>query len=68
MRHDLRRLRESCALSMAEVAERTDTSVGTIWALEVGRTKMPYPKTIRRLAECYGVTPDEVRAAMKVSE
>jgi transcriptional regulator with XRE-family HTH domain len=56
-------MRDSKALSLSEVAERTGLSVSVIWSLETGRRLRPHPKTLRLLAECYEVTPDEVRAA-----
>jgi len=60
----LRGMREESALSLAELADAAHLSVGAIWKLETGRTTAPHPKTVRKLAEFYGVTPDTIRAAI----
>lgn len=53
---------------MAELADAAHLSVGAIWKLETGRTTAPHPKTVRKLAEFYGVTPDTIRAAIVADE
>lgn len=60
----LKGMREAKAYSRAELGEAVGASAHTIWSLERGITKAPHPKTVRRLAEFFGVTPDEVRAAL----
>ena len=68
MRHKLRRMREVRALSLLEVSSRSGLTVNAVWNLEVGRTRIPRPRTLRLLAECYDVTPDDVRAACVVED
>lgn len=59
----LKSMRESSAYTRAEVAKAIGKSEHTVWSIECGKTKMPRPPTVRKLAEFYGVTPDEIRAA-----
>lgn len=68
MRHKLRRMREARAFSLLEVAARSGLTVNSIWNLEMGKTRIPRGRTLRLLAECYGVTPDDVRAACVVPD
>ena len=55
----LRELRKEKVLSMREVEERSGVSYNTIWRLENGLTGA-HPRTIRRLAEVFGVEPAEL--------
>lgn len=68
MRHKLRRMREARALSLLDVASRSGLTVNSVWALETGKTRIPRARTLRLLAECYGVAPDDVRAACVVPD
>ena len=61
MDSNVRRLRELCALSQRELAARAKLSVTTVNRIETGQRK-PMPKTIRKLAEALGVTPEELLA------
>jgi tetratricopeptide (TPR) repeat protein/DNA-binding XRE family transcriptional regulator len=51
----LRRARRVARLSQEELAERTGLSVRAISDLERGRTRRPYPRTLRLLADELGV-------------
>jgi tetratricopeptide (TPR) repeat protein/transcriptional regulator with XRE-family HTH domain len=51
----LRRQREACGLSQEELAARSGLSVRAISDLERGRTRRPYPRTVRMLADALGV-------------
>jgi transcriptional regulator with XRE-family HTH domain len=55
----LRELRRQRVLSMRELEERSGVSYNTIWRLENGLTGAQ-PRTIRRLAEVFGVDPAEL--------
>ena len=59
MNTNVRRLRELSALSQRELAARAKLSVTTVNRIEIGRRK-PMPKTVRKLAEALGVTPEEL--------
>jgi len=59
MNSSLRRLRQLRALSQRELASRAKLSVTTVNRIEIGRRK-PMPKTIRKLAEALGVTPEHL--------
>ena len=61
MNSNVRRLRELRALSQRELAARAKLSVTTVNRIETGQRK-PMPKTIRKLAEALGVTPEELLA------
>jgi len=61
MNGNLRRLRELRALSQRELAARAKLSVTTVNRIETGQRK-PMPRTVRRLAEALGVTPEELLA------
>jgi len=61
MNENLRRLRELRALSQRELAARARLSVTTVNRIETGQRK-PMPRTVRRLAEALGVTPEELLA------
>jgi transcriptional regulator with XRE-family HTH domain len=47
----LRNLRRSSRLSQQELAERSGLSIRAIGKLESGRTRWPYPDSVRRLAD-----------------
>ena len=59
MNSTLRRLRQLRALSQRELASRAKLSVTTINRIEIGQRK-PMPRTIRKLAEALGVTPEDL--------
>ena len=61
MNANVRRLRELRALSQRELAKQAKLSVTTVNRIEVGQRK-PMPKTVRKLAEALGVTPQELLA------
>ena len=61
MNANVRRLRELRALSQRELAARANLSVTTVNRIETGKRK-PIPRTVRRLAEALGVTPEELLA------
>jgi len=56
---DLRRLRESAALSQRELAQKAGVSRATIAAAELG-TRKPHPSTVRKLATALGLHPAEI--------
>ena len=58
---NVRKLRELRALSQRELAARAKVSVTTVNRIEVGKCK-PMPKTVRKLAEALGVTPEKLLA------
>lgn len=55
---NLNRLRELRALSQRELAALAHLSVTTVNRIEMGKRK-PMPKTVRKLAQALGVTPEE---------
>ena len=57
----MRRLRELRALSQRELAAVAKLSVTTVNRVETGQRK-PLPRTVRKLAEALGVTPEELLA------
>ena len=59
MNSSLRRLRQLRALSQRELASRAKLSVTTINRIETSQRK-PMPRTIRKLAEALGVSPEEL--------
>ena len=61
MNANVRRLRESRALSQRDLAALAKLSVTTINRIESGQRK-PMPRTVRKLAEALGVTPEELLA------
>jgi transcriptional regulator with XRE-family HTH domain len=61
MNANVRRLRELRALSQRELAAQAKLSVTTVNRIETGKRK-PIPRTVRRLAEALGVTPEELLA------
>ncbi|MFC1941023.1 helix-turn-helix domain-containing protein [Chloroflexota bacterium] len=61
MDSNVRRLRELRALSQRELAALANLSPTTINRIETGQ-RSPMPKTVRKLAEALGVTPEELLA------
>ncbi len=61
MNANLCRLRALRALSQRELAARARLSVTTVKRIETGQRK-PMPKTVRKLAEALGVTPEKLLA------
>ncbi len=57
MSANVRRLRVLRALSQRELAVRAKLSVTTVNRIETGQRK-PMPRTVRKLAEALGVTPE----------
>ena len=55
----LRELRRERVLSLRELEERSGVSYNTIWRIEDGR-QGAHPRTIRKLAEAFGVDPKEL--------
>ncbi len=61
MNAKVRRLRVLHALSQRELAAQAKLSVTTVNRIETGQRK-PMPRTVRKLAEALGVTPEELLA------
>lgn len=61
MNANVQRLRRLHALSQRDLAAMARLSVTTINRIETGQRK-PMPKTVRKLAEALGVTPEELLA------
>jgi len=59
MESNLRRLRELRALSQRELAAMAKLSVTTVNRIETGQRKA-MPRTVRKLAEALGTTPEEL--------
>ena len=59
MNSNIRRLRELHALSQRELAAKAGLSLTTVNHIETGQHK-PMPRTVRKLAEALGVTPEEI--------
>lgn len=57
---NLRRLRERKAISRRDLAERAHVDDSTIYRLEMGRTRRPVPRTLRKLATALGVDVEEI--------
>ena len=55
----LRHLRERRSLSLRELSDLSGVNYNAIWRIEVGRTGAQ-PRTVRRLAEAFGVEPYEL--------
>ncbi len=60
----LRQLREEAVLTQAELAQQVGVSVTAISHWETGN-KRPRASNIRSLAKAFGVTPQEVLAAIR---
>jgi transcriptional regulator with XRE-family HTH domain len=55
----VRHLRERRSLSLRELSDLSGVNYNAIWRIEVGRTGAQ-PRTVRRLAEAFGVEPYEL--------
>jgi transcriptional regulator with XRE-family HTH domain len=59
----LKELRTERSLSLRELAAASGLSHNTIWQLEHGKGKGgAHPRTIRKLADAFGVAPRELMA------
>jgi transcriptional regulator with XRE-family HTH domain len=61
----LRDLRERRAFSVRELAKVSGVSTEVIGALENGRRDTAWPRSIRRLANALGVSPEELMLRAK---
>jgi predicted ATPase/transcriptional regulator with XRE-family HTH domain len=52
----IRQLREAAGLSQEELAEASDLSANAVGAIERGERRRPYPATVRRLADAFGLS------------
>ena len=59
----LRRLRAAAGLTQEQLAARAGLTAQAVAALETGKRRRPYPRTVRALAEALGLSEDE-RAAL----
>jgi transcriptional regulator with XRE-family HTH domain len=59
----LRRLREASGLTQEELAFRAGLTTNAVSDLERGKTRRPYPHTVRSLADALGL-PEEKRATL----
>src|SRR5580658_5813269 len=59
----LRKQRVAAGLTQEDLAERSGVSVRAIADLERGRTRRPYPSSVRALARALGL-PDEAGAGL----
>jgi transcriptional regulator with XRE-family HTH domain len=55
----LRRLREAAGLTQEELALRARLTPNAVSDLERGKTRRPYPDTVRSLADALGLSEDE---------
>ena len=55
----LRQLREAAGLTQEELALRAGLTPNAVSDLERGRTRRPYPNTVRSLADAFGLSEDE---------
>ncbi len=55
----LRRLREAAGLTQEQLAEQAGLSVQGVAALERGRSRRPYPHTVRALGEALGLSVED---------
>lgn len=55
----LQQIRETRALSRKDLADKAGVNESTIYRAERGETRLR-PSTIRKLAEAFGVEPDEL--------
>jgi tetratricopeptide (TPR) repeat protein len=62
----LRSYRESAGLSQEQLAERAELSIRAIRDLELGRTELPHPATLRRLADALDLRGREWAEFIKV--
>lgn len=63
----LRQLREDLALTQTELGKMLGVTKQTIWGWESGNV-YPYPGHIRKLAEIFGKSVPEIRAALQASK
>lgn len=54
----IRLLRKQKAMTLEQLAEKTDSSKGYIWELENRDTKNPSAEKLRKIADVLGVTPE----------
>lgn len=59
----MRRRREAAGLTQEELAERSGVSVRTIANLEQGRTRRPFPSSVRALVRALGL-PEDICASL----
>jgi predicted ATPase/DNA-binding XRE family transcriptional regulator len=55
----LRRLREAAGLTQEELAFRAGLTPNAVSSLERGKSRRPYPNTVRSLADALGLSEDE---------
>lgn len=55
----LRQFRETSGLTQEQLAEKAGLSVQGVASLENGRSRRPYPHTLRALADALGLSPQE---------
>jgi transcriptional regulator with XRE-family HTH domain len=55
----LRRVREAAGFTQAELAFRAGLTPNAVSDLERGKTRHPYPHTVRSLADAVGLSEDE---------
>jgi predicted ATPase/DNA-binding XRE family transcriptional regulator len=55
----LRRLREAAGITQEELAFRAGLTTNAVSDLERGKTRRPYPHTVRSLADAFGLSEDE---------
>lgn len=55
----LKALRQQRVLTLRELEERSGVAYNTIWHLENGK-RGAQPRTLRKLAEALGVSPEEL--------
>jgi transcriptional regulator with XRE-family HTH domain len=60
----LREIRDRKLLSQRELADKAGISPTTIIHIEQGKIR-PHPRTLRKLAEGLGMTPEELADAMR---
>jgi transcriptional regulator with XRE-family HTH domain len=61
----LRQMREASALTQQQVADASGLTQASISALELGKHSSPRLDTLQTLAAAYGVTLDELVAAVR---
>lgn len=61
----LKSVRESKLLTLDEVAEKAGVKKDTIWRIEAKKTVNPKEDVLRKLAEVFGMKPEEFSAAVK---
>lgn len=61
MSNELRKRRLRLKLTIGQMAEKTGLDKGLLSRLENRRVKNPWPATVRRAADGYGMTLEEVQ-------